>query len=79
LEQGLAGEHEVEIVIRLDVEDFEDLVEHSAVLCGSAHNGAKFRRPGPEVENERREFDGFRARSENQQNSLHEVSEYPRP
>jgi hypothetical protein len=45
LKKCLAGQHQVQIVVRLDAENLKDLVKHPAVLSGNADNGAELRRP----------------------------------
>jgi len=59
LKQGLAGEHQIEIVIRPDVEHGEHLIQHVTVLTCDAYPGFKFRRPGAQVQENRTELDGL--------------------
>jgi hypothetical protein len=66
LKKGLAGEHEVEVMVRPDAEDFENLVQHATVLGSGTDDSAELRWPGSQMQNQRREFDGFRARAENE-------------
>ena len=57
LEQGLAGQHQIQIVIGPDVEYRQHLVEHVTMLTGDAHPGLKLRRPGAQVQENRTELD----------------------
>lgn len=60
LEQRLAREHQVEVVVRGNLKRVEDLVQQMAVLCsdadaGSDGGGGVF----AQVKNDGAEFDGF--------------------
>ena len=66
LEEGLAGEHDVEVVVGGDGEGGEDLVEEAAVLGGDTDAGVKFRQMLSHVEDDGAEFDGFGAGAEDE-------------
>jgi hypothetical protein len=66
----LSRQHEVEIVVRFDVEDSQDLVQQFSVLRGGAGANVKIRAL-TEMKNYGAEFDGFRARAEDDQDFLH--------
>lgn len=66
LKQGLAGEHNTEVEVRVDAKGVENLVEQVPVLGGDADRHVKGW-VGTETHYERAEFDSFRPRAENEQ------------
>ena len=72
LEQGLAGEHQVEVMVRGDVERGENLIEHLAVLAGDADADGELLLA--QVQDDRAEFNGLRAGAEDDQDFAHRPS-----
>ncbi len=66
LEEGLAGEHDVEVMVWGDGEDLEDLVKEGAVLGGDADADGEEVGEAAEVEDGGAEFDGFGASAEDE-------------
>src|SRR5262249_40460009 len=62
LKECLTGKHDVQVVIGLDSEYSQHLVEQGAMLSSDAHHDLKFAGPGPQMQDNRREFDGFGSR-----------------
>jgi hypothetical protein len=69
--QGLAVRHQIQIMIRPDFEEFQDLIQHRPVLCCNHHNRSD---PAGTLEflNHGSHLDGLRASSENE-NGFHEL------
>ena len=63
--------HDVQVIIRLDVENLEHLIEHFAVLSGNAHKGTEVFRVCLECLDQRGHFDGFRTCPENKHYGFH--------
>jgi len=66
LKQRLAGEHDVEIIIGVDVEGGQHLVQHLAMLAGDAHPGVELLRMPLHVKDDGRKIDGFRPCAEDE-------------
>ncbi len=66
---GLPGAHEVEVHVRLEVEDVEHLVEHFPMLGRRAQDGLEALGLPPEPPHDRRELDGFGPRSDDEQDA----------
>ena len=64
MSQGLAGLHDLQIVIRLDTEERQNLIEQLAVLAGDADLDGKPGRVGPEGADNGTDFDGLRPGAE---------------
>lgn len=64
LSQRLLRAHQIQVGVRLDVEDLQYLVEHLAVLCRDADMAFKIRLP-LQGQDDRGQFDGLRSRAEN--------------
>ncbi len=58
LGQGLPGAHDVQIVVRRDLEDVQDLIQHLPVLRGRDRHHAKEPLFRPEADDHRSELDG---------------------
>ncbi len=69
LGQRLAGAHEIEVMIRVDLKGGQDLIEHLPVLRGDADTGLDLRRGG-EAMNERAKLDRLRAGAEDEKHFL---------
>ena len=67
----LALLHDVQVVIRHDLEDAQHLVQHLAVLARHAHNRLELSRILLELLYQRAHLDGLRPRAENEHYSLH--------
>ena len=62
--QGLGRLHDIQIVIRGDLESLQHLIQHFPVLGGDADNALHFF-PALQFLHQRRHFDGFRTGAEN--------------
>ena len=56
--------HDVEVVVRGDIEDLEYLIEHFAMLAGDAHDGLELIGTLLELLDQRAHLDGLRTGSE---------------
>ena len=63
--------HDVQVEVRLDLEDPEHLVQHLPMLPGDAHNRLKLFRTLLELLHQRAHLDGLGAGSENEHYFLH--------
>lgn len=66
MEQRLARQHEIEIVIRRDLKGLKNLIQHLAVLRGDAHLHVKFAGALAQATNHRAELDRLRPGTEDQ-------------
>ena len=64
--EGLPGDHDVEVVVRLDIEQLQHLVEHVPMLAGGADNAFNAFGLGQAVD-QRCHLDTFRASTEQRQ------------
>ena len=64
IKKRLASRHDVEIMIRLDMEEVEHLIEHFAVLGGNGHYRFNRLRVLLELQDNRSHLDGLRTRAE---------------
>ena len=71
--QILSGLHDVQIVLRHDVEQIEHLVQHLPVLRGDANDGLNLTSTGLQALDQRRHLDGFRAGAKNE----HDFHRFP--
>jgi hypothetical protein len=69
----MAGAHQVEIVIRANPEDVQNLVEHGPVLGGDTDFDVEPGTGGPHVPHHRAELDGLGARAEDEENAFHGI------
>jgi hypothetical protein len=66
LKQRLAGEHEIQIVIGLDLESLEHLIEHSAMLRSDTNADIEASGIFAKAANHRTELDRLRPGAEDQ-------------
>ncbi len=70
--QRLIWTHYIQIKVRLDLEKFQGVVEHAAMLTRMNDCGLKLFRPLPQFVNHQRQFDCFRSGAEDRDNpTLH--------
>ena len=63
--------HDIQVIIRLDIENMENLVKHFTVLSGYANQCFKLMRSFLELFHQRGHFYSFWTCSKNQKNSFH--------
>jgi hypothetical protein len=64
MKQGLAGAHAIQIVVRLNLKYFQNLVQQKPVLGGDADFNRELRMLPAEVQNHRAQFDRLGAGTE---------------
>ena len=69
--QGLAGPHQVEVVVGRDREGLENLVEQAAMLRRGGDPDVELAGPLAQRAHHRRELDRFGPRAEDEENFLH--------
>ena len=69
--QVLSLFHDVQIIVGLDLKDFEHLVQHLSVLAGHAYDGFELIRMLLELLHQRAHLDGLWAGTEDEHNFLH--------
>ena len=65
--------HDIQVIVRLYIEDAKYLIQHLPVLTGHAHDRLKLLRILLELLHQRAHLDGLRAGSENEHYSLHYI------